>query len=31
MREPFEKAAGFYRERIPHGNTTIDKFHVSLK
>ncbi len=29
MREPYEKAAAFYRERIPHGNHTIDKFHVS--
>jgi hypothetical protein len=30
MREPYEKAAAFYRERIPQGNNnTIDKFHVS--
>ncbi|CAF0944524.1 unnamed protein product [Rotaria sordida] len=30
MREPFEKAAAFYLERIPHGNTTLDKFHVKF-
>ncbi|CAF4792685.1 unnamed protein product [Rotaria sp. Silwood1] len=30
MREPFEKAAAFYRERIPHGNITLDKFHVKF-
>ncbi len=29
MREPYEKAAAFYRESIHHGNNTIDKFHVS--
>ncbi|CAF4542818.1 unnamed protein product, partial [Rotaria sp. Silwood2] len=30
MREPFEKAAAFYRERIPDGNITLDKFHVKF-
>jgi hypothetical protein len=30
MREPFEKAAAFYRERIHRGNITLDKFHVSI-
>ncbi len=29
MREPYEKAAAFYRERIPYGNNTLDKFYVS--
>ncbi len=30
MREPFEKAAAFYRERIHRDNITLDKFHVSI-
>lgn len=28
MRDPFEKAASFYRERIPMGNQTLDRYHV---
>jgi hypothetical protein len=30
MREPYEKAAAFYRELIHQNNHTFDKFHVSL-
>lgn len=30
MREPYEKAAAFYRERLIHGNQTFDKFHVKF-
>jgi len=30
MREPFEKAAAFYRERIQIENNTRDKFHVKF-
>lgn len=30
MRDPFENAAAFYRERIQNGNVTVDKFHVRL-
>ncbi|CAF1225953.1 unnamed protein product [Adineta steineri] len=30
MRDPYEKAAAFYRERIHHENNTLDKFHVKF-
>ncbi|CAF0906231.1 unnamed protein product [Adineta ricciae] len=30
MRDPYEKAAAFYRERTSDGNVTLDKFHVKF-
>ncbi|UJR15737.1 hypothetical protein I4U23_002672 [Adineta vaga] len=30
MRDPYEKAATFYREQIHHGNNTLDKLHVKF-
>ncbi|CAF4521580.1 unnamed protein product, partial [Rotaria magnacalcarata] len=30
MRDPYENAAAFYRERTQNGNDTVDKFHVKF-